>query len=105
MKKRIDKRGKREDLEEVMKRNAICRKKMYKNPGDRVSKKGVWRIVMFKIMLWKILSFLFDYSMHIEKPSPSPQVWSVHGGVLNRFSCIKLFATLWTVAHQVPLSM
>ena len=26
MKKTIDKRGKREDLEEVMKRNAICRK-------------------------------------------------------------------------------
>ena len=30
MKKRIDKRGKREDLEEVMKRNAICRKKCIK---------------------------------------------------------------------------
>ena len=25
--------------------------------------------------------------------------------VLNRFSCVSLFATLWTVAHQVPLSM
>ena len=25
--------------------------------------------------------------------------------VLNHFSCVRLFATLWTVAHQVPLSM
>ena len=25
--------------------------------------------------------------------------------VLNRFSCIWLFATLWTLAHQAPLSM
>ena len=26
-------------------------------------------------------------------------------GVLNRFSCVLLSVTLWTVAHQVPLSM
>ena len=25
--------------------------------------------------------------------------------MLSRFSCIRLFATLWTVAHQAPLSM
>ena len=25
--------------------------------------------------------------------------------VLSRFSCVQLFATLWTVAHQAPLSM
>ena len=25
--------------------------------------------------------------------------------MLNRFSCVRLFATLWTVAHQTPLSM
>ena len=25
--------------------------------------------------------------------------------MLSRFSCIQLFATLWTVAHQAPLSM
>ena len=25
--------------------------------------------------------------------------------VLSRFSCIQLFATPWTVAHQAPLSM
>ena len=23
--------------------------------------------------------------------------------MLSRFSCVQLFATLWTVAHQVPL--
>ena len=27
------------------------------------------------------------------------------GGVLSHFSCIQLFATLWTVARQAPLSM
>ena len=25
--------------------------------------------------------------------------------ILNRFSCVQLFATLWTVARQAPLSM
>ena len=25
--------------------------------------------------------------------------------VLSRFSCIQLFATLWAVAHQAPLSV
>ena len=25
--------------------------------------------------------------------------------VLSCFSCVRLFATLWTVAHQAPLSM
>ena len=25
--------------------------------------------------------------------------------VLNHFSCVQLFATLWTVAHEAPLSM
>ena len=25
--------------------------------------------------------------------------------VLSRFSCVRLFANLWTVAHQAPLSM
>ena len=24
---------------------------------------------------------------------------------LSHFSCVRLFATLWTVAHQAPLSM
>ena len=25
--------------------------------------------------------------------------------MLSRFSCVRLFETLWTVAHQAPLSM
>ena len=25
--------------------------------------------------------------------------------MLSHFSCVQLFATLWTVAHQAPLSM
>ena len=32
-------------------------------------------------------------------------VYTVHGCVLCRFSCVRLCATLWTVACQVPLSM
>ena len=28
-----------------------------------------------------------------------------HAGMLNRFSCVQLFATLWVIAHQSPLSM
>ena len=26
-------------------------------------------------------------------------------GVLSRFSCVQICATLWTLAHQAPLSM
>ena len=26
-------------------------------------------------------------------------------GMLSRFSCVRLFETLWIVAHQAPLSM
>ena len=29
----------------------------------------------------------------------------MHVSMPNRFSCLRLFATPWTVAHQVPLSM
>ena len=25
--------------------------------------------------------------------------------MLSRFSCVRLFVTLWTIAHQAPLSM
>ena len=25
--------------------------------------------------------------------------------MLSRFSCVRLFATLWTITHQAPLSM
>ena len=29
----------------------------------------------------------------------------LHAGILSHFSCVRLFATLWTAAHQAPLSM
>ena len=32
------------------------------------------------------------------------QVGKWHACVLNHFSCVRLFLTLWTVAHQAPLS-
>ena len=31
--------------------------------------------------------------------------WHKHMRMLSRFSCVQLFATLWTVARQAPLSM
>ena len=31
--------------------------------------------------------------------------WLVHACVLSHFSCVLLFATLWTTARQAPLSM
>ena len=31
--------------------------------------------------------------------------WTILLCVLSCFSCVQLFATPWTVAHQVPLSM
>ena len=38
------------------------------------------------------------------QPSPGVHVYML-ACVLNRFSRVQLFATLWTVAHQAPLSM
>jgi len=31
--------------------------------------------------------------------------WRVHSALTQSFQCVRLFATLWTVAHQAPLSM
>ena len=31
--------------------------------------------------------------------------WAMRSRVLSRFSCVRLFVTPWTVAHQAPLSM
>ena len=36
--------------------------------------------------------------------SPTPSI-HMYACVLSRFCCVQLFWTLWTVAHQVPLSM
>ena len=51
------------------------------------------------------LPLLFHFSGILHPPfflccSPNPNAC-----VLSRFSCIQLFATPWTVAHQDPLSM
>ena len=32
-------------------------------------------------------------------------MWGMHAYMLSLFSCVQLFATLWTVACQAPLSM
>ena len=45
-------------------------------------------------LLWKL--FLWNNARYI--------VW-VHECMLSRFNSIQLFATLWTIGHQAPLSM
>jgi len=37
---------------------------------------------------------------HIQLPSYRSVAWSLGVWVLGRFSCVQLFATPWTVAHQ-----
>ena len=37
--------------------------------------------------------------------SMMPYVWSMCACMLSHFSCVRLFATLWSVAHQASLSM
>ena len=37
--------------------------------------------------------------------SPKARVQSIYACVLSCFSCVQLFATLWTVAHQALLSL
>ena len=39
------------------------------------------------------------------EPQGKPKNTGVDAYVLSRFSCIQLFVTPWTVAHQAPLSM
>ena len=34
-----------------------------------------------------------------------PVAVRIHTCMLSHFSCVRLFVTLWTVAHQDPLSM
>ena len=36
---------------------------------------------------------------------PFTVIVSMHACVLSPFSCVQLFVTPWTVAHQAPLSM
>ena len=44
--------------------------------------------------------------MHVcTEVSGPPPCFRVRVCVLGRFSCVRLFATLWTTAHQAPLSM
>ena len=38
-------------------------------------------------------------------PSFSAPALPVHAGLLSHFGCVWLFATLWTIARQAPLSM
>ena len=52
----------------------------------------------FFFFLWKAYKLEFSFSL---LPHPLPRMRYV----LSCFSCVQLFATLWTVACQTPLSM
>ena len=48
---------------------------------------------------------LFSFPLHVWIWK-TQLLWNcMHACVLNHFSCVQFFATLWTVAHQAPLSM
>ena len=49
-----------------------------------------------------------DHSLYVgfwDPLSYSEILLTIHACVLSCFSCVQLFATLWTVAHQASLSM
>ena len=53
-------------------------------------------------LLWVLLLFWGDLKGRKRTDKWTPTMCCVC--VLNHFSCVRLFATLWTVAHQGPLS-
>ena len=59
----------------------------------------IWSIVLLVLRLGNI-----DTNI-ILKPSPGAHSHILHERMLTFFSRVWLFATLWTVAHQAPLSM
>ena len=71
---------------------------------------GTWVVSIFWL-LWIMLQwsqryiylselvFLFSSDKYTEVELPG------HACMLNHFSHVQLFATLWTIAHQAPLSM
>ena len=46
---------------------------------------------------------MFTENKHNQRINVS--LWNIIVCVLSRFTCVQLFATLWTVAQQAPLSM
>ena len=46
---------------------------------------------------------MFTGNKHNQRINVS--LWNIIVCVLSRFTCVQLFATLWTVAQQAPLSM
>ena len=76
-----------------------------------------------KMFIWNSWKFYFKTSLTTIQPGVrktylnmiisghSSSLWAdnsmvyVHAYILSCFSCVKLFAALWTVAYQAPLSM
>ena len=53
-------------------------------------------------LYWSFFAHLLRYIIGIGRPQST---YFVHAYVLNCFSCVQLFATPGTLAHQTPLSM
>ena len=60
----------------------------------------------FKFLVWKTMSVIFsEYSTNYNTKIKEKKNCIAPLCMLNHFSHLWLFATLWTVAHQAPLSM
>ena len=55
-------------------------------------------------IIWKTLQSVYLLKLFYHLVSSS-FIGLLSGCVLSCFSCVQLFSTLWTVAHQFPLSM
>ena len=49
--------------------------------------------------------FFLKSSKIFQKCNSKKLLACMHACMISHFSCVRLFATLWTVAHQPPLSM
>ena len=62
-----------------------------------------WMPMYFKVYYRELYYFIRTYK---RKGSEKEYIYMyIHICVLSHFSCVQLFATLWTVACQAPLSM
>ena len=51
------------------------------------------------------ISFHDQFHQKIRSKLPAPRFQKINTSRAKLLSCVRLFATLWTVAHQVPLSV
>ena len=81
------------------------------NVGDLGSIPGLWRSLEkgmathSSILAWKTPWTEESRGLWSMRSQRVRHDWGTHIFTLSGFSCVQLFATLWTVAHQAPQSM